>query len=95
MSLVSSVCVCVCVCVFPHLLVRQSGDLVHELFLDHEGGQVGGVGGEEDDGEEGPDRHDDLTGGALRVLHRHRVVEHQTPQQPDGLTDGEGGAVGV
>jgi len=76
-----------------YLFVRQPGDLVHVLLLDHEGGQVGGVGGEEDDGEEGPHRHHDLTGGAFGVLHRHGVVEDQTPQQPDGLADGEGWTV--
>ena len=76
-----------------YLFVRETGDLVHVLLLDHEGGQVGGVGGQEDDSEEGPHRHHDLTGGAFGVLHGHRVVEDQTPEQPDGLTDGEGRTV--
>lgn len=65
-----------------HLFVAQSGDGVDVLLLDHEGRQVGRVGGEEDDGEEGPDQHHDLAGGALRVLDGHRVVEDDAPQQP-------------
>ena len=72
-----------------YLVVRQSGDLVDKLLLDHESGQVGSVRGQEDDGEEGPHGHDELTGGAFRVLDWHRVVEDQTPQQPDGLAHGE------
>ena len=88
-------CWFVCLFVCPHLLVAEAGDLVHVLLLDHEGGQVGSVAGQEDDGEEGPHRHHDLTGGALGVLHRHGVVEDQAPQQPDGLADGEGGTAGL
>jgi hypothetical protein len=75
----------------PYLLVAESRHLVHILLLDHEGCQVGSVGGQEDDSEEGPHRHHDLTGPTLGVLHWDRVVEDQTPQQPDGLADGEGG----
>ena len=78
-----------------YLVVGETGDLVDELLLDHEGGQVGSVGGQEDDSEEGPHRHYELTGGSFRVLHRHRVVEDETPQQPHGLAHGEGRSVGV
>lgn len=31
----------------------------------------------------------DLAGGSSGILHGHRVVEDQRPQQPDGLPDGE------
>ena len=74
-----------------HLLIREARHRVDVLLLDHEGGQVGGVRGQEDDGEEGPDQHHDLAGGALGVLDGHRVVEDDAPQQPHRLADGEGG----
>lgn len=75
-----------------HLSVTEPGHGVHVLLLDHEGGQVGCVAGEKDDGKEGPHQNHDLAGGAPRILHRHRVVEHQGPQQPDGFPNGEGRA---
>ena len=78
-----------------YLLVREAGHRVDVLLLDHEGSQVGSVGGQEDDSKEGPHRHHDLTGGTLGILHRDGVVENQTPEQPDGLTDGERGAAGL
>ena len=74
-----------------HLFVWQARHLVDVLLLDHEGSQVGSVGGQEDDSEEGPHWHHDLAGGTFRILHRDGVVENQTPEQPDGLADGEGG----
>lgn len=77
------------------LLIAQPRDLVHKFLLDHEGSQVGCVAGQEDDRKEGPDRDHDFAGGAFRVLHRHRVVEHQAPQEPHGLPDGEGGPVSI
>ena len=97
-------------CTFPHLLLRpttphtalnshlfiwQARHLVDILLLDHEGSQVGSVGGQEDDSEEGPHWHHDLTGGTFGILHGDGVVEDQTPEQPDGLTDGEGGTAGL
>lgn len=78
-----------------HLVVTQSCHLVHKLLLDHEGGQVGSVAGEEDDGEEGPHGHDELASGAFGVLHRDGVVEDQTPEQPHRLAHGERGSVWV
>lgn len=72
-----------------YLLVWETSHLVHIFLLDHESSQVSSVGGQEDDSKEGPHRHHDLTGGAFGILNRHRVVKDQTPQQPDGLTDGE------
>lgn len=78
-----------------HLFVAQPRHLVHKLLLDHEGGQVGSVAGEEDDGEEGPDRHNELAGGTFGVLHGDRVVEDQTPEQPHCLAHGEGGSMWV
>ena len=76
---------------YSHLFVWQARHLVDVLLLDHEGSQVGSVGGQEDDSEEGPHWHHDLAGGTFRILHRDGVVENQTPEQPDGLADGEGG----
>lgn len=78
-----------------YLVVAQSRHLVHKLLLDHEGGQVSSVAGQEDDGEEGPNGHDELAGGAFGVLHGDGVVEDQTPEQPHCLAHGEGGSVRV
>lgn len=78
-----------------YLFVTQSGDGVDVLLLDHEGSQVGRVGSQEDDGKESPDQDHDLTRGALRVLNRNRVVKDDTPQQPDGFSNGEGGTSGI
>lgn len=76
-----------------YLFVWKTSDLVHVLLLDHERSQVGSVGGQKDDSEEGPHGYHDLTRGAFGVLHRYRVVKDQTPEQPDSLTDGEGWTV--
>ena len=61
--------------------------MVHKLLLDHESGQVGCVAGQEDDGEEGPYGHHDLAGGPFRILDRHRVVEHQAPEEPNSFSN--------
>lgn len=78
-----------------HLIVAQPRHLVHELLLDHEGGQVCSVAGEKDDSKEGPHGHDELAGGAFGILHGDGVVEDQTPEQPHRLAHGEGRSVGV
>lgn len=49
--------------------------------------QVGCVAGQEDDGEEGPHGHHDLAGGPFRILDRHRVVEHQAPEEPNSFSN--------
>lgn len=74
-----------------HLFVTQPRHRVDVLLLDHEGRQVGRVGRQEDDGEEGPYQHHDLTGGAFGVLDGDGVVEDDSPQQPHRLPNGEGG----
>ena len=78
-----------------YLFVTQSRDCVSVLLLDHEGCQVGSVGGQEDDSEEGPYQDHDLAGGALGVLNWNRVVEDDAPQQPHRLPNSEGGASGI
>lgn len=80
---------------FPHLLVAEARHCVYIFFLDHKSSQVGCITGEKDDSKEGPDKHHDLAGGAPRILHRHRVVEHQSPKQPYRLPNGELGASGT
>lgn len=77
-----------------YLLIGESRHRVDVLFLDHEGGQVGRVRGQEDDSEEGPDQHHDLAGGSLGVFHGDRVVEDDAPQQPHRLPDGESRTAG-
>lgn len=69
--------------------------MIHKLLLDHKGSQVGSVAGQEDHSEKGPYGHDKFTGSAPGVLYWDRVVEHQTPQQPDSLTNSEGGPMRV
>lgn len=78
-----------------HLFVAQPRHRVDVLLLDHEGCQVGRVGCQEDDGEEGPDQHHDLTGGAFGILDGDGVVEDDSPQQPHRLPNGEGGPPGI
>jgi len=63
--------------------------------LDHKGSQVSSVAGQEDHSEKGPYGYNKFTGSAPRVLYWDRVVEHQTPQQPDCLANGEGGSMRV
>ena len=55
-----------------------------EVFLpgDHEGGQVGGVDGEEDEGEQGPDIGHEPGGVALGTVNIHRGLEQDHPDQP-------------
>lgn len=65
------------------------------MLLDHEGCQVSGVAGQEDHSEESPHQHHDLTGGALGVFDGHRVVKHDSPQQPDRLSNGECGSAWI
>lgn len=79
----------------PYLFVAQSRDRVDVLLLDHEGGQVGCVRSQEDDGKEGPDQDHDLAGGALWILNGDRVVEDNSPQQPHRLPNSEGGTSGI
>lgn len=68
--------------IITYLFVAQSRNSVNVLLLDHECCQVGCVTGQEDDSEEGPYQHHDLTRGALWVLNRHRIVEDNPPKQP-------------
>lgn len=77
-----------------YLLIGESRYRVNVLFLDHEGSQVGGVRGQEDDSEEGPDQDHDLAGRSLGVFHGDRVVEDDAPQQPHRLPDGESRTAG-
>ncbi len=78
-----------------YLSVTKACYLVHKLLLDHKGSQVGSVAGQEDHSEKGPYGHNKFTGSAPGVLYWDRVVEHQTPQQPDSLTNSEGGSMRV
>lgn len=82
-------------CSHTHLFVAQPRHRVDVLLLDHEGCQVGCVGRQEDDSEEGPDQHHDLTGGAFWILNGDGVVEDDSPQQPHWLPDCEGGPPGI
>lgn len=82
-------------CVEIYLFIAQARHLVHKFFLNHEGGQIGSVTGQEDDSEESPHRHYEFTGGAFGVLHRYRVVKHQAPQQPHRFPHSKGRSVGI
>lgn len=70
-----------------YLFVTQSRDCVDVLLLDHEGCQVSCVGRQKDDSKESPDQDHDLTGCALGILNRDRVVEDDPPQKPHWLAD--------
>lgn len=72
-----------------YLLVRKPRHCVDILLLDHEGGQVGSVGSQEDDSKKGPDQDHDLTRCSFWVFNGDRVVEDDAPQEPHWLSNGE------
>ena len=55
----------------------------------HEGGQVGRVDGEEDQGEESPDVGHEAGGDALRAVHVDGGLEEHHPDQPHSAHQGE------
>lgn len=76
--------------IIAYLFVTQARNSVNVLLLDHECCQVGCVTGQEDNSEEGPNQHHDLTRSALWVLNWHRIVEDNPPKQPYRLPNGKG-----
>ena len=69
--------------------VLQPGQVVVLLPGDHEGGQVGGVDGEEDHREEGPDAGHKPGGEAPGTVHLDGGLEEDCPDQPVGPEEGE------
>ena len=64
-------------------IVLYAGQVVVLLLGDHEGGQVGGVGGQEDEGEERPDVGEEFAGDATRRVGGHGRSEQHGPDQPE------------
>lgn len=67
-------CACACVCVAgrgqltgarPDLVVVNSRDLLEGLLPNHDGSQVGGVAGQNQQAENGPQVHQEAAGPAL------------------------------
>ena len=56
---------------------------------DHEGGQVGGVDGEKDHREEGPDAGHEPGGEAPGAVHLDGSLEEDGPDKPVGSEEGE------
>lgn len=69
-------CFCTCPCIV------DPGVAVPLLPRDHEGGERGGVDGEEDDGEERPHRRHHARRERARALHADRRLEQQRPHDP-------------
>ena len=69
--------------IFTHPGVVNPTELVPLLPGDHEGGERGGVDGEEDDGEERPHRGHHARREGARALHAHRRLEQQRPHDPE------------
>ena len=55
-----------------HLGIIQSGELIPLLPGDHEGGQVGGVDGEEHHGEQRPDRRHEPRRGSKKLFNEYK-----------------------
>jgi hypothetical protein len=66
-----------------HPPVLDAGQVVVLLLGDHEGGQVGGVAGQEHQGEQCPHVGQEATGHAARVIRRHGRSEQHRPDQPE------------
>ena len=64
-------------------IVLYAGQVVVLLLGDHEGGQVGGIGGQEDEGEERPDVGEEFAGDATRRVGGHSRSEQHGPHQPE------------
>lgn len=62
--------------------VLEAAEVVVVLLDDHEGGEVGGVGGEEHDGEEREHAGQELAREATRVRRVHRRAQQQRPHVP-------------
>ena len=72
-----------------HPPVLYAGQVVVLLLGDHEGGQVGGVGGQEDYSEERPDVGQEAAGDATRRVSGHGRPEQHGPDQPEGAEQRE------
>ena len=62
--------------------VLHSGEVEELLPGDHEGGEVGSVDGEEDEGEESPDVGHQSGGVTLGTVHIDCSFEEDNPDQP-------------
>ena len=69
--------------------VLYAGQVVVLLLGDHEGSQVGGVGSQEDDGEERPDVREEAAGDAARSVCGHSRTKQHCPDQPEGAEQRE------
>ena len=72
---------------YPRILDARK--LVELLLGDHEGGQVGGVDGEEDHREESPDAGHEPGGESPGTVHLDGGLEEDCPDQPVGPEEGE------
>ena len=54
------------------------------LLADHDGGQVGGVAGQDQQAEDGPQVHEEAARPALGRLGRHGASEQDGPAQVEG-----------
>ena len=62
--------------------VVETPEVVPLLPGDHEGGKGGGVDGQKDDGEQGPDGGHKARSEGPRAVHIHWGLEEQGPHEP-------------
>ena len=67
----------------PYLGIFHATQTVVVILGDHEGGEVCGVAGREDDSEERPDVGEEAARHATRVVHVDGGAEQHRPDEPE------------